>query len=112
MALRIGRFVEVKTVRGEPREVAGRLLVPVARALSVSIGWPGLPAAFAGTWVRPVAVEVADQAGRQRVAITDTGRIIQLGLGAGIVLLALVSALSRSRGEMTRTGGLEHGRAD
>lgn len=98
MALRIGRFVEMATVRGEPLEVAGSRIVPVSRALSVSIGWPGVPAALGGVWVRPVAVEVADAAGSRRVAIPDVRTRVVLGLAAIVALLSLLSALHRSRG--------------
>ncbi|MHB0871818.1 MAG: hypothetical protein ACYC5J_20500 [Chloroflexota bacterium] len=98
MALRIGRFVEMATVRGEPLEVAGSRIVPVARVLSVSIGWPGFPAARGGVWVRPAAVEVTDAAGSRRVAIPDVGTMTLLGLMAVVGLLSLLSALRRSRG--------------
>ncbi|MCL4369658.1 MAG: hypothetical protein M1380_01945 [Chloroflexi bacterium] len=96
MTLRIGPFMELGTVRGEPMAVAGRQLVPVARVLKLSLGRRGAPGAGGIVWTRPIAVEVIETAGPRRVAIPSPNRTFMIGLGAGLGLLWMLG-LRRSR---------------
>ncbi len=108
MTLRIGSFVELGTVRGEPMVVAGHQLVPVARSLSVAVGKRGGPMAGGFTWARPLAVEVIEPTGLRRLSIPNTTMRLLFGLVAAqgllVLLLRLLKRRSRSK---TDQGGSE-----
>ncbi len=97
MTFRIGPFVELGTVRGEPMAVAGRQLVPVARVLKLSLGRRGAPAAGGIVWTRPIAVEVMETEGSRWVAIPNPNMRFMIGLGAGLCLLWMLGLRRQSR---------------
>ena len=107
MTVKIGRLVELGTVRGEPIQRGGYRLIPVAWTVSLSMGRTGTPWSAGLAWARPIAVEVSDATGSRRVPIADVGTRILLGMitvVAGLPLLWL--ALRRARRPSAKLGGI------
>lgn len=108
------RLVRVQTVRGEPYEVRGRRLVPLARMVSLgkaraTIGTHRLEGRGWGlAYVKPLAVVVETPRGARlaRVAVRDgTARALvgmYLAAVAITLLLAAVRWLARERGPAGR----------
>ena len=95
MNFRIGPFIKLDTVQGEPVPVAGRRLIPVARVLTVSLGRRGMPAAGGIVWARPIAVEITGAQGTQRLAIPSPRIRLILSMIAALGLLGLLGFRSR-----------------
>ncbi len=90
MSLKVGRFLEVGPVRGEPFLAWDREITPVAWTVALRLSLPRLPVGGAFVWTRPVAVEVADWTGWHRIPIIDPALRLRLGLLVVVVLLSLV----------------------
>ncbi|TAK33845.1 MAG: hypothetical protein EPO21_11510 [Chloroflexota bacterium] len=94
MTFKIGRVVEAGVVRGVPLNVAGKRLVPIARTVSVTLRRSeALVAGF--VWTRPIAVEVEDADGIQRVPIPDIGMRVTLSAMLVGVLVILAHIFRR-----------------
>ena len=91
MNFRIGPFIKLDTVRGEPIPVAGRRLIPIARVLTVSIGRRGMPATGGMVWARPIAVEVMGTQATRILAIPSARKRLVALMGIGLGLLGLLS---------------------
>lgn len=106
------RLVRAQTIRGEPVEVRGRTLVPVARVVSLgraraSIGTHRLEGhSWGATYVKPLAVLERTPRGERRIAVRDgTARaLLAMYLAAvGITLFfAAIRWLAREQGPAGR----------
>lgn len=96
MKIRSGTFFRIEKIRGEPRALDGRTIVPIA--LAVSLGFKRGDGACAGfAWTRPLAIEVADGEGVQRRSIPDAALSAAVALSAAAVVPLLVYAVQRAR---------------
>jgi uncharacterized spore protein YtfJ len=95
-----GRF-RVETVRGEPYEVDGRRLIPVARLASFGKARATIGTRQVSGWgggfvqVTPLAVVEETPEGERRIAIVDRTSQAMLGMALGAVAIILVLGLIR-----------------
>ena len=106
------RLVRVQTVRGEPYEVRGRRLAPLARMVSLggaraTVGTHRLEGRGWGVvYVKPLAIIEETPGGERRMAIRDGTARALMGMYLAAVsitlLLAAVRWLARERGPAGR----------
>lgn len=98
--------LRIKTVRGEPYEIAGRTLVPEARIVSFGKARATIEAERISGWgvgfvrTSPVALIEASAEGERRIPITDTTFRVTLGLMvASVGMILFFSAVRRLVGQ-------------
>lgn len=107
-----GRF-RVETVHGEPYEVGGRRLTPVARIASLGKARVTIGARQAGGWgggfvqVTPLAFVEETPEGERRIAIVDRTSRAMWSLALEAVAIVLVFGLVRWLAR--RRGAVAHG---
>ncbi len=106
------RAFRLRTVRGEPYTVGGRVLIPVARIISfgkanATVGTTQVSGGGGGfVWVKPLAVLEVTPAGERRIGLHDsTAAAIRSMLVAAIVVAVFASAI-RLLARRKRTGSL------
>ncbi len=102
------RLLRVETVRGEPYEVRGRRLVPLARVVSLGRAWATIGThriegrGWGVAYVKPLAMMEVTPGGEHRVAVRDGTARALLGMYLAAVAAALlfvaVRWLLRKRG--------------
>ncbi len=85
------KWISWETREGAPVEVQGRLLTPVAQAVTVSTPLGGF------VWNRPVAVLVAEDGTVTRYPIVDVTRIALWALAGASILSVVIAALAPRR---------------
>ena len=87
--------VRLRTLQGEPVTVGEHRLVPIVRALWISIGRPGGILAAGWARSRPVAVLDTYRGHTRRIPIPDVTRRVQWALLAVPILLLAGARLAR-----------------
>lgn len=99
------RHFGLRTVRGDPIEVAGRTLIPVVRVASFARGQATVGSRATGgggggfAWVTPVAVlestPAGEPVGERRIAVVDATASALKGMATAAAVVALVCFVIR-----------------
>ena len=92
----------IATIHGEPYDIAGRRLIPIARSVSFGKARAHVGSSHVGGWgtgfvqITPVAIIEEGPEGNRRISITDaTTRALWGMLAAGVVAALLFASLRR-----------------
>ena len=92
----------IATIHGEPYDIAGRRLTPVARSISFGKARAHVGSSHVGGWgggfvqITPVAVIEETLEGSRRISITDaTARALWGMLAAGVLAALLFASIRR-----------------
>ncbi len=106
------RAFRVKTVRGEPYAVGGRVLIPVARVISfgkasATVGATQVSGRGGGSvWVKPLAVLEVTPNGEHRIPLHDSSAAAVRSMLAVAMVVAVFSGAVRLLARRMRKGSL------
>jgi len=106
------RSFRVKTVRGEPYSVGGRVLIPVARVISfgkatATVGARQVSGRGGGfVWIKPLAVLEVTPAGEHRIPLHDSTAAAVRGMLASAIVVAVFAGAIRLVARRMRKDGL------
>jgi uncharacterized spore protein YtfJ len=99
------RLFQTRTIQGAPYEVAGQVLVPVVRVVSMgkARGTVGMNSVSGWAWafarIMPVAILVRTETGDRRITIVDTtAKMIGVLMAAALISTLFLAVLRRVAG--------------